>query len=102
MDTPEFVAVVSDEVLDELESDAALEDFDREDLAPSVTYVQHTKPEVPEEEVATAPSTSAAATAPAASETGTKAAAAPTTTTDAGLDTDLDFGGPEDTAAKQS
>lgn len=102
MDTPEFVEVVSDEVLDELESDAALEDFDREDPAPSVTYVQHTKPEVPEEEVATAPSTSAAATAPAASETDTKAAAAPTTTPDAGLDTDLDFGGPEDTAAKQS
>src|SRR5690625_1739463 len=102
MDTPEFVEVVSDEVLDELESDAALEDFDREDLAPSVTYVQHTKPEVPEEEVATAPSTSAAAAAPAASETDTKAAAAPTTTPDAGLDTDLDFGRPEDTAAKQS
>lgn len=31
MATPEFVEVVSDEVLDELESDAELEDFDRED-----------------------------------------------------------------------
>ena len=48
MDTPEFVEVVSDEVLDELEADAELDDFDREDPAPSVTYVQHTKPQVPE------------------------------------------------------
>ena len=50
MDTPEFVEVVSDEVLDELEADAELDDFDREDPAPSVTYVQHTKPQVPEAE----------------------------------------------------
>ena len=44
MDKPEFVEAVSEEILDELEADDELEDFDRENPDPSVTYVVHTEP----------------------------------------------------------
>lgn len=47
MATGEFEDLVAEEIYEELEADEELEDFDREDLDPSVTYVQHTKPEVP-------------------------------------------------------
>ena len=47
MSTHEFVKFISNDVLDDLEADKELQDFDREDFAPSVTFVQHTKPEVP-------------------------------------------------------
>ena len=47
MATGEFEETVAEEIYEELEADEELEDFDREDLDPSVTYVQHTKPEVP-------------------------------------------------------
>ena len=114
METPEFVEVVSDEVLDELEADTELEDFDREDPAPSVTYVQHTKPEVPEEEGTASPAatfgtlpTSAGAEAatdlapgaanPADAPADVDAAQAPTTTPDA----DLDFDGTSDSSVTQ-
>lgn len=117
MATPEFVEVVSDEVLDELESDAELEDFDREDPAPSVTYVQHTKPVIPAideaDTTSAVPATAAASDANAETATGgnaapanapvgnpdtaVDAAAAPTTTPDA----DLDFGGSEESNATQ-
>lgn len=44
MKKPEFVEAVSEEILDELEADDDLEDFDRENPDPSVTYVVHTEP----------------------------------------------------------
>lgn len=47
METGEFVDAVAQEIYEELESDAELTDFDPQDPEPSVTYVQHTAPEVP-------------------------------------------------------
>ena len=46
METTEFVTNIAEEIHEELENDDDL-DYDREDPEPSVTYVQHTKPEVP-------------------------------------------------------
>ena len=46
METTEFVTNIAEEIHEELENDEDL-DYDREDPEPSVTYVQHTKPEVP-------------------------------------------------------
>ena len=46
METTEFVTNIAEEIHEELENDDAIE-YDREDPEPSVTYVQHTKPEVP-------------------------------------------------------
>ena len=48
METEEFVSTVADEIHEELEADEEIE-YDREDPDPSVTYVQHTKPEVPKD-----------------------------------------------------
>lgn len=48
MDTAEFVETIEEEIHDELEADDEIE-YDREDPDPSVTYVQHTKPAVPED-----------------------------------------------------
>lgn len=45
MSTEDFIAAVADEIHTDLEADAELEDYDREDPAPSVIYVEHTKPE---------------------------------------------------------
>lgn len=45
MSMHEFVKFISNDVLDDLEADKELKEFDREDFAPSVTFVQHTKPE---------------------------------------------------------
>ena len=93
METPEFVEVVSDEVLDELEADSELADFDREDPAPSVTYVQHTKPQVPTDDALDRDALTHQGHAnPADAPTDTNAAPAPTTIPDA----DLDFGGSAD------
>ncbi|WP_244977412.1 YkvI family membrane protein [Corynebacterium lizhenjunii] len=44
MATPEFIAALAEEIHDDLEADAELEDYDREDPHPSVTYVVHTEP----------------------------------------------------------
>lgn len=49
MEKPEFVEAIQEEIFDELENDAELSDFDREDLGPSVTYVKHTAPVTQEE-----------------------------------------------------
>ena len=46
METTEFVTNIAEEIHEELENDDDIE-YDREDPEPSVTYVQHTKPEVP-------------------------------------------------------
>ena len=46
METEEFVETVADEIHEELEADEEIE-YDREDPDPSVTFVEHTKPEVP-------------------------------------------------------
>ena len=48
METDEFVNAVAEEIHEELEADEEIE-YDREDPDPSVTYVQHTKPEVPKD-----------------------------------------------------
>lgn len=44
METPEFIETVKEEIIEELEDDDTLEDFDPDDPEPSVVYVQHTKP----------------------------------------------------------
>lgn len=49
MDNPDFVEAIKEEIFEELENDNELVDFDREDLAPSVTYVKHTEPMTKEE-----------------------------------------------------
>lgn len=46
MGTQEFIDHLAEDIHEELEEDDEL-DYDREAPAPSVTYVQHTKPEVP-------------------------------------------------------
>ena len=46
MKTEEFVETVAEEIHEELEADDEIE-YDREDPDPSVTYVEHTQPEVP-------------------------------------------------------
>ena len=48
METEEFVSTVADEIHEELEADDEIE-YDREDPDPSVTFVEHTKPEVPKD-----------------------------------------------------
>lgn len=48
METEEFVSTVADEIHEELEADDEIE-YDREDPEPSVTFVEHTKPEVPKD-----------------------------------------------------
>ncbi|OFM29101.1 hypothetical protein [Corynebacterium sp. HMSC072A02] len=48
METEEFVEVVAEEIHEELEADDEIE-YDREDPDPSVTFVEHTKPEVPKD-----------------------------------------------------
>ncbi|MBE7363754.1 hypothetical protein INS43_00885 [Corynebacterium aurimucosum] len=48
MKTEEFVEVVAEEIHEELEADDEIE-YDREDPDPSVTFVEHTKPEVPKD-----------------------------------------------------
>lgn len=48
METEEFVDVVAEEIHEELEADDEIE-YDREDPDPSVTFVEHTKPEVPKD-----------------------------------------------------
>lgn len=48
METEEFVSTVADEIHEELEADEEIE-YDREDPDPSVTFVEHTKPEVPKD-----------------------------------------------------
>ena len=48
METDEFVNAVAEEIHEELEADEEIE-YDREDPDPSVTYVQHTTPEVPKD-----------------------------------------------------
>lgn len=48
MKKEEFVEAISEEIYDELEADEEL-DYDREDPDPSVTFVEHTKPEVPKD-----------------------------------------------------
>ncbi|MEM5986677.1 hypothetical protein CYJ44_011000 [Corynebacterium hesseae] len=48
METEEFVEVVAEEIHEELEADEEIE-YDREDPDPSVTFVEHTKPEVPKD-----------------------------------------------------
>ncbi len=48
VETTEFVAIVADEIHEELENDDELEDYNREEPEPSVTYVVHTKPEAAE------------------------------------------------------
>ncbi|MDY3126861.1 MAG: hypothetical protein SOW59_01840 [Corynebacterium sp.] len=45
MDDDKFVETVSDEILDELEADDSLTEFDRDNPSSGVTYVEHTKPE---------------------------------------------------------
>src|SRR5699024_3811329 len=111
MDTPEFVEVVSDEVLHELEADAELDDFDREDPAPSVAYVRHTTPQVPEAEDDAAAATDAqagdaiagdanaseiAAADKPAEESGDASNASPASSTDP----DLDFDGTNNLTVK--
>lgn len=49
MDNPDFVEAIKEEIYEELENDDELVDFDREDPAPSVTYVKHTEPMTQEE-----------------------------------------------------
>ncbi|HJG42974.1 YkvI family membrane protein [Corynebacterium phoceense] len=56
VDTGEFVAIVADEIHEELEADADL-DYDREEPEPAVTYVQHTKPVAVDTAPSDAPST---------------------------------------------
>ncbi|MDK8474716.1 hypothetical protein [Corynebacterium sp. MSK078] len=46
MHTQEFIDHLAEDIHEELEEDDEL-DYDRSEPAPSVTYVQHTKPEVP-------------------------------------------------------
>ena len=46
MGTQEFIDHLAEDIHEELEEDDEI-DYDREAPAPSVTYVQHTKPEVP-------------------------------------------------------
>ena len=46
MGTQEFIDHLAEDIHEELEEDDEL-DYDRSEPAPSVTYVQHTKPEVP-------------------------------------------------------
>ena len=46
MGTQEFIDHLAEDIHEELEDDDEI-DYDREAPAPSVTYVQHTKPEVP-------------------------------------------------------
>ncbi|WP_034659462.1 MULTISPECIES: membrane protein [unclassified Corynebacterium] len=46
MGTQEFIDHIAEDIHEELEEDDEL-DYDRSEPAPSVTYVQHTKPEVP-------------------------------------------------------
>lgn len=46
MGTQEFIDHLAEDIHEELEEDDEI-DYDRESPAPSVTYVQHTKPEVP-------------------------------------------------------
>ena len=46
MNTQEFIDNLAEDIHEELEEDDEL-DYDREAPEPSVTYVQHTKPEVP-------------------------------------------------------
>ena len=46
MGTQEFIDHLAEDIPEELEEDDEL-DYDRTEPAPSVTYVQHTKPEVP-------------------------------------------------------
>ncbi|OFP66382.1 hypothetical protein HMPREF2978_05035 [Corynebacterium sp. HMSC074C01] len=48
METEEFVSAVAEEIHEELEADDEIE-YDREDPDPSVTFVEHTKPEVPKD-----------------------------------------------------
>ncbi|QRP97577.1 hypothetical protein I6J72_10480 [Corynebacterium sp. FDAARGOS 1242] len=48
METEEFVDTVAEEIHEELEADDEIE-YDREDPEPSVTFVEHTKPEVPKD-----------------------------------------------------
>lgn len=48
METEEFVSTVADEIHEELEADDEIE-YDREDPDPSVTFVEHTRPEVPKD-----------------------------------------------------
>ncbi|WP_412099623.1 hypothetical protein [Corynebacterium aurimucosum] len=48
MKTEEFVDTVAEEIHEELEADDEIE-YDREDPDPSVTFVEHTKPEVPKD-----------------------------------------------------
>lgn len=96
METTEFVDVVSEEVLDELEADTELEDFDREDPAPSVTYVQHTKPAVPEDENAEASVSDTANSSPSQT---SPVQAANDLAADSTSTSDLDFGEQSDVHA---
>ncbi|WP_082738145.1 hypothetical protein [Corynebacterium stationis] len=82
MSMHEFVKFISNDVLDDLESDKELKDFDREDFSPSVTFVQHTKPE------------SAGAVADEGKNGGVQTATVPASADTAALDdanVDLDF-----------
>nr|WP_286982786.1 hypothetical protein [Corynebacterium sp. UBA5992] len=46
METQEFIDAIAEEIHEDLEKDSEI-DYDRTDPSPSVTYVTHTKPEVP-------------------------------------------------------